>query len=121
MAIVGYEYRSRLTGDVDWGEWVDAGDVLAASVDGLEAGTEHDFQVRPYDQEGVRGELSNIATASTTGIPMPNQWLRPEELTSSGYANNAQITVWVDHSSSHVDADGLYSPAGISAGPICKT
>lgn len=58
MAEAGFEYR------IDGGGWIDAGlgydqDILALSLGA------HSFEVRGYDENGVRGPISDEATMTT--------------------------------------------------------
>jgi lysophospholipase L1-like esterase len=62
MAIAGYEYR------VDGGEPVDVGDVLTTIVAGLQSGTEYDFEVRSYNDVGLRSPWSSVVSAATLSL-----------------------------------------------------
>lgn len=63
MAEAGFQYR------IDGGSWIDAGLGYSQDVLGLALGT-RSFEVRPYDEHGTFGPISDAAvmTTGTQGI-----------------------------------------------------
>lgn len=66
--ISGYEYR------IGVGSPVNVGNVLTANVTGLTAATVYDFQVRSYDNLGLRSAWSSVVTQATTGVAPVTTW-----------------------------------------------
>ncbi len=67
-SVAGYEVR------IGVGAAVNVGNVLSHVVSGLTLGTSYDFQVRAYDNLGLRGGWSSAVTQSTTGTAPTSTW-----------------------------------------------
>jgi lysophospholipase L1-like esterase len=67
MAIAGYQLR--VNGGPLVNEIIDVGNVLIYEVSGLDPGTEHDLEVRSYDDSGNFSAWSSVLTAETVELP----------------------------------------------------
>lgn len=101
MAIVGYEYRKRVQGETDWDSIVDVGPVLTSVSAGLSPSTTYEYQVRGYDSEGNRTAWSNIATATTLGLVLPDLAF----ICTGGCGNVGNSGHWSGSSNASVDTD----------------
>ena len=69
LTLAGYEYRYAASGETLPATWMNAGNVMSATVSGLTNGTTYNFELRAVSTTDAKGD---VATASATPSTMPD-------------------------------------------------